>query len=82
MNKIPWLAFFFDCVDDSHAPLRTEVVEADNEDDAAKLANEHLGDCLRVAIARPAWVSPDVAILAREAAYARAARRRAAPAAE
>jgi len=78
MNKIPWLAFFFDCADDSHAPLRTEVLEADCEDDAAKLAHEHLGDCIRVAIARPSWVSPDVAILAREAAYARAAQRRAA----
>jgi hypothetical protein len=77
--KIPWLAFFFDSVDDSQPPVRTAVVEAENEDDASKLAREQIGRCLRFAIARPVWVPPSVVVLARQVASESAARRRAAP---
>lgn len=76
MAKHPWLAFFFDCVDESQPPVRTEVVEADSEDEAGKLATAHLDGCLRVAIARPVWIPPRAASMAREAA---SARRRSAP---
>ena len=73
MAKHPWLAFFFDCVDESQPPVRMEVVEADSEDEAGKLAAAHLGSCQRVAIARPVWIPPGAALMTREATSARRA---------
>jgi hypothetical protein len=75
LARTPWLAFFFDSADDSQPPVRTAVVEAENEDDAGRQATAQMGRCLRVAVARPAWVPSGAATKAREAA----ARGRAAP---
>ena len=55
MSHQIWHAFFFEGLSAAAAPVRTEVIEADTDDEAVKLARDHLGDCKRVALEAPRW---------------------------
>lgn len=55
MASIAWHAYYFDSFENSAPPVRTEVIESANEDDAVKLARGRMGRCKRVDIARPVW---------------------------
>ena len=48
MSNTAWQAFYFHGFDNLHPPARTELIEAPSEEDAAKLAESHMGDCKRV----------------------------------
>jgi hypothetical protein len=50
-----WQAFYFRADDHSQPPERIEVIEAECDDDAAKIAAAHLGRCKRVDIESPRW---------------------------
>jgi len=49
-----WHAFYFDHAA-AEAPCRSEVIEAASEEDAARVAREHLGPCERVSLEAAAW---------------------------
>jgi hypothetical protein len=67
MSETAWLAFYFRGLDDAHPPARTELIEAPNQDEAAKVARSHMGLCKRVDIASPRWESQqDLVILSRD----------------
>ena len=67
MSNTMWLAFYFRGLDDAHPPARTELIEAPNEEEAAKVARSHMGNCKRVDIASPRWESQhDLVILDRD----------------
>jgi hypothetical protein len=55
MANIVWHAYYFDSLENSSPPVRTEIIESESEDDAAKIAAGHMGRCKRADIARPAW---------------------------
>ena len=55
MDQHIWHAFYFDT---AGAPCRSEVIEAANEEAAAKVAQEHLGDCKHVKLEPPRWQEP------------------------
>ena len=55
MTKTPWQAFYFKGLDDCCPPSRTELIEAQSEDEAAKVAISHMGRCKRVDIQGPRW---------------------------
>ena len=60
MSHQIWHAFFFEGLSPAAAPVRTELIEADTDDEAVKLARDHLGDCKRVALEAPrqGWRGP------------------------
>ncbi len=67
MAIIAWQAYYFNSFANSLPPVRTELIEAENVDDAAKVATSHMGRCKRVDIASPRWEAPQSrVILARE----------------
>jgi hypothetical protein len=55
MTSTAWQAFYFHGLDNAHPPARTELIEAATEDDAAKVAISHMGDCKRVDLSAPRW---------------------------
>jgi hypothetical protein len=61
-----WHAFFFEGFACSGPPVRTELIEADSEDEAAKVAKEHLGNCKRVDLAAPRWEHPHTRVILAE----------------
>lgn len=54
MSDQIWHAFYFDHVA-AEAPCRSEVIEAANEDEAARVARDHLGPCERVSLEAASW---------------------------
>jgi hypothetical protein len=61
-----WHAFFFEGFANSGPPVRTELIEADSEDEAAKVARDHLGNCKRVDLAAPRWEQPHTRVILAE----------------
>ena len=55
MSHQIWHAFYYDRAADSAPPCRSEVIEADNEEAAARVAREHLQGCKRVSLEAPRW---------------------------
>ena len=54
MSNTAWQAFYYHGFDNSHPPARTELIEAPSEDEAAKIAESHMGRCKRVESPLPA----------------------------
>jgi hypothetical protein len=63
MTGKPFHAFYFNEADHSRPPARTEVIEAQNERDAAKVAASHLGHCKRVDVEGPRWEPESVQVI-------------------
>ncbi len=55
MSHQIWHAFYYDRTAESAPPVRSEIIEADNEEAAARVAREHLGGCARVSLESPRW---------------------------
>jgi hypothetical protein len=55
MSHQIWHAFYYDRAAESAPPCRSEVIEADNEEAAARVAREHLHGCARVSLEAPRW---------------------------
>ncbi|WP_158816766.1 hypothetical protein [Methylocapsa sp. S129] len=55
MANIAWHAYYFDSLENSSPPVRTEIIESESEDDAAKVATGHMGRCKRFDIAPLVW---------------------------
>ena len=54
MSNQIWHAFYFDHAV-AEAPCRSEVIEAKSEEDAARVARDHLGVCERVSLEAASW---------------------------
>jgi hypothetical protein len=63
MTNHIWHAFYFDGFASSAPPVRTELIEAENEDEAAEVAKGHLGRCKRVDLAPPRWEMPKIRVI-------------------
>ena len=61
-----WHAFYFQGFGTSGPPVRTELIEADSEEEAAKVAKDHLGNCKRVDLAAPRWEHPHTRVILAE----------------
>jgi hypothetical protein len=57
MAKGVWHAFYFNGFDEA-APTRTALIEADEEEEAQKIAVSKMDGCKRVDVARPIWAKP------------------------
>jgi hypothetical protein len=55
MAQAMWHATFFDTLDVRAPAARTEVIHADDEAAAGKLAVARMGRCMRVYVTRPIW---------------------------
>ena len=51
-----WHAFYYDRTGPNAAPCRSEVIEASNEEAAARVARAHLGHCARVSLEAAPWM--------------------------
>jgi hypothetical protein len=60
MARSTWHAYYFDSLDRTSPVARTAIIEADNEDDAGKIAIAQMGRCMRVDVARPMWGAPSL----------------------
>jgi hypothetical protein len=58
MAKLKWHAYYFDSFDTRSPIARTAIIEAEDEDEAGKIAVAQMGRCLRVHVARPMWEAP------------------------
>jgi hypothetical protein len=56
MSHQIWHAFYFDRVSDHVPPCRSEVIEAANEEAAARVARAHMGECKRVRLEAAPWM--------------------------
>jgi stage III sporulation protein SpoIIIAA len=65
--KVKWHAYYFDSLDNSLPPIRTEIIEAGSEDEAGKIATAQMGRCMRVDVTRWVWEPPHHARSARGA---------------
>jgi hypothetical protein len=73
MSNHIWHAFYFEGFASSGPPVRTELIEANTEDEAAEVAKHHLGPCKRVELSAPRWEhTPNRVILAEEIGSAKA----------
>ncbi|WP_158812709.1 hypothetical protein [Methylocapsa sp. S129] len=66
MARFKWRADCFDGVDKAVRSVRTATIQADNADEAAKIAKAHMGSCKRVEVRRVATTAPAQVIYARE----------------
>jgi hypothetical protein len=55
MARSTWHAYYFDSFDRSAPVARTAIIEADNEDDAGRIAVAQMGRSMRVHVTRPVW---------------------------
>jgi len=55
MTSTALQAYYFAAEETSLAPVRTELIVADSEDEAATVALSHMGTCKRVDVAHPRW---------------------------
>jgi hypothetical protein len=58
MARSTWHAYYFDSLDRKSPVAWMAIIEADNEDDAGKMAIAQMGRCMRVDVARPMWGAP------------------------
>ncbi|MDE3177245.1 MAG: hypothetical protein KGM15_14175 [Pseudomonadota bacterium] len=58
MSHQIWHAFYYDRSGQSGPPCRSEVIQADDEEAAARVARAHLGECLRVTLEAATWMQP------------------------
>jgi hypothetical protein len=63
MPIAPWHAYYYDAVENSGPPTRTEMIEAESESDAARVAKSHMGRCKRVEIAGPRWANAQTLVI-------------------
>jgi hypothetical protein len=61
MARLTWHAYYFDSLDRASPAVRTEIIEAANEDDAGKIAIAQMGRCMRVDVTLPVWGAPSPA---------------------
>ncbi len=66
MSNHFWHAFYFEGFASSGPPVRTELIEADTEDEAAEVAKHHLGRCKRVDLSAPRWERSSLRIILAE----------------
>jgi hypothetical protein len=52
-----WNAYYFDALD-ATLPARVTTIQADNEDEAGKVAIAQMGRCMRVHVTRSIWEAP------------------------
>jgi hypothetical protein len=52
-----WHAYYFDTLNDT-SPARMTTIQADNEDEAGKIAIAQMGRCMRVHVTWPLWGGP------------------------
>lgn len=57
MSHQIWHAFYYDRAGEHAAPCRSEVIAADNEEAAERVAREHLGGCLRATLETASWMA-------------------------
>ena len=57
-----WHAYYFDGFDRDLPPARVVAIQADNEDEAGRLAIAQMGRSLRVDVTRPLWGAPNQAV--------------------
>jgi hypothetical protein len=69
MARYRWHADYFDG-DKAVRSIRSAVIQADNADDAAKIARAEMGACRRVEVRRAATTAPVRVIYAREESVA------------
>jgi hypothetical protein len=50
-----WNAYYFDNLEASSGPRRVEAIEAESEDEAAKIAIAEMGRSMRVHVTRTLW---------------------------
>jgi stage III sporulation protein SpoIIIAA len=58
MTRTSWCAYYFDTLDNTLPPARMEIIEAENEDDAGRIATAQMGRSMRVDVTRPVWGPP------------------------
>jgi hypothetical protein len=63
---ILWHAYYFDSLDNT-SPARMTTIQADNEDEAGKIAIAQMGRCMRVHVTRPVWEGPSQPTVERQA---------------
>ena len=63
MSNHIWHAFYFDAFANAGPPARIELIEAENEDEAAEVAKAHLGQCKRVDLSPPRWEMAKVRVI-------------------
>ena len=63
MTSLPWHAYYYDGLETSRPPTRIELIEAESETNAAKIAKSHMGGCKRVDIAGPRWVNAQTRVI-------------------
>jgi hypothetical protein len=56
MSHQIWHAFYFDRAGASAAPCRSEVIKADSEEAAARVARAHLAGCDRASLEAAPWM--------------------------
>jgi hypothetical protein len=66
--RFVWHAEFFDGPFDSRQPARRTVIQADNADEAEKIARSQMGISKRVEVTRAATTAPARTVYAREEA--------------
>jgi hypothetical protein len=55
MSGTAFHAYYFDAIEKTRPPARTELIVANSEDEAAAVARDHMGACKRVEIEHPRW---------------------------
>jgi hypothetical protein len=58
-----WHAFYYDRSGQSVPPCRSEVIQAANEEAAARVARAHLGECQRVTLEAAHWMQPTTRVI-------------------
>jgi len=66
MTNHIWHAFYFEGFGTAGPPSRTELIEADSEDQAAQVAKAHLGRCKRVDLSPPRWEQATLRVILAE----------------
>jgi hypothetical protein len=63
MTSHIWHAFYFEGSESSGPPVRTELIEAESEEEAAEVAKGHLGHCKRVDLTPPRWEASKLRVI-------------------
>jgi hypothetical protein len=50
-----WNAYYFDNLSAASKPVRVQMIEAEDEEEAGKIAIAAMGRSMRVNVARPIW---------------------------
>lgn len=74
MARFRWHADYFERRDGLGRAVRNEIIQADNADEAAKIARSEMGSCARVDVRRLATAAPVRVIYACDERVARPSR--------